>query len=120
MLYSAPDFDLVDPRGNGTADSPYQTLRRAVQDLETWMDGNQSDYKPGTAWVWHIDCLLRLLRRRTQRLLAVETGSRETQTLIDDSISVAIEINRGSRFAKHLRSWMVDWSQLRILPPQDM
>jgi hypothetical protein len=84
-----------------------------------WIHENQSECDPGTPWVQRIDSLLWLLKRRAQRLLP-QTGSGVTPSLVDDSISIAIEIDRGFCFAKHLRRWMSDWSQSRILPPKSM
>jgi hypothetical protein len=74
---------------------------------------------PGTPYGQRIDSLLRLLKRRAQRLLS-ETESRATPGLIDDSVSIAIEIDHSVHFARHLRSWMRDWSESRTLPPKSM
>jgi hypothetical protein len=117
--YFAPDSDLPDLHADGTARSPYETLRKEVNDLEMWIHENQSKCDLGTPWAQRIDSLLRLLKRRAQRLFP-QTGSGATPSLVDDSISIAIEIDRGFRFAKHLRHWISDWSQSRILPPKSM
>jgi hypothetical protein len=59
------------------------------------------------------------LKRRAKRLLP-QIGSGATPSLVDDSISIAIENDWGFHFAKHLRHWMRDWTQAHILPPKSM
>ncbi|KAI5811939.1 hypothetical protein BZA77DRAFT_360145 [Pyronema omphalodes] len=103
-----------------TATGPYPQLPPGFQFLHPHNNNPPYVLQQGTSWEQRVNCLLHLLRRRAHRVLAMEAEAGRNQTVAEDSMFVAIEIGRGSRFGRHLREFMDNWCQLCILRPQDM
>jgi hypothetical protein len=106
-------FNFVAPNFNQPENKDvHKQLLDDIAELELWIKKNKPDLS--TPWGKRIDNLLRLLKRQRKRLEA--PGGQEE--LVKDSYAIAIEIDRGKKYAKSLRRWKREWSQYRTIPPK--
>ena len=101
-LFTALDFS-----------TPADRLEEDIAQLEIWIKKNKLDLN--SIWGQRVDCALRLMKRQLRRV-----GQSRNQDLMEDSISIAYEIDKGLKFAKSMRRWREGWIEFREVPPKPM
>jgi len=108
--FIAPDFD--EPESQDLE----KEMADDIEQLEMWLKKNKPDLT--TPWGKRIDSLLRLLKRQRSRILLSQDKTTRIRHLVEDSEGIAVEIDKGRKYAKCLRRWKRDWTQSRTLPPK--
>jgi hypothetical protein len=74
-------------------------LNDDVEQLELWSQKNKPNL--ATPWGKRVDSLLRLLKK--QRGHVIKLDSKLEEGMLEDSMNIAIEIDRGKKYAQSLR-----------------